>query len=88
MTPSVFIKLKNNSCEVKEFVELCKLFAILRSRVLRGLSGLMPGIQVRIPGRRKTKSDAAEFNEWVCLYFFKQYKNKKICCGFWILRAI
>ena len=46
----IFLKIRNNSCEVEDFFEthLYKLGVILRSRVLRVIYGLIPGIEVRI----------------------------------------
>ena len=53
----LLIKFGNNSCEIRYFIKthLSKLCVILRTRVLRVLFGLMPGIQSPIRRRQNLK---------------------------------
>ena len=58
------IKSRNNSCEKEDFVEstICNL------RVLHTAGFNLASCCVYSPYMRKTKSEAADFKEWVCLF--------------------
>ena len=69
----ILLSFFSNSCEIEDLVEthyLRERCVILRSRVATGvLCGLVQEVQPVYEGDKIC--EAAEFKEWVCLYFGK-----------------